>query len=76
MLKPEITITLFPRRKKTTDSVPTQEPNVDYVAAAKAAARELGKELFVGLGIVALSTVAAATIGGIAVVATNHALNK
>ena len=76
LLKPEINITLFPRKKKATDSEPTQEPTTDYVADAKAAARELGKELFVGLGLVALTTVAAATVGGIAIVATHHSLNK
>jgi hypothetical protein len=78
MLKPEVTVnfTLFPRKKKATDPQPKLESDVDYIAAAKAAARDLGKELFIGLGAVALATVGAATVGAIAVVATHHTLNK
>jgi len=75
LLKPEITVTLFPRKKKAnTETV--QEPTPDYVAASKEAAAELGKKFFLGAGLVSISTVAAATIGGIAVVAVHHALNK
>lgn len=77
MLKPEITITLFPRKKKATASEPTQEPTpVIDIDAAKAAANELGKKFFIGLGAVAIATVGAATAGAIAVVSVNHALNK
>jgi len=76
MLKPEITITLFPRKKKATTTEPTQEPTPDYIAEAKAAATELGKKFFIGAGAVALATVGAATAGAIAVVSVNHALNK
>ena len=76
MLKPEITVTLFPRKKKATASEPVQEPTPDYIAEAKAAATDLGEKFFIGLGAVALATVAAATAGAIAVVSVNHALNK
>ncbi len=77
MLKPEITITLFPRKKKATASEPTQEPTpVIDIDAAKAAATELGKKFFIGAGAVAIATVGAATAGAIAVISVNHALNK
>ncbi len=77
MFKPEITVTLSPRKKKTTTSEPVQEstPMID-LDAAKAAAEEIGKKFFIGAGAVALATVAAATAGAIAVVSVNHALNK
>lgn len=76
LLKPEITVTLFPRKKAST-SEPTKEPTpVIDIDAAKAAANELGKKFFIGAGAVALATVAAATAGAIAVVSVNHALNK
>lgn len=77
MLKPEITITLFPRKKKATASEPTQDPTpVIDIDAAKAALNEFGKKVFIGAGVVALATVGAATAGAIAVVSVNHALNK
>ena len=77
MFKPEITVTLFPRKKKaTTDSAPVTEPKVDYVAAAEEAAVRLGKKLVIGAVVVTVSTVVAATIGAIAVEATKSALNK
>ena len=77
MFKPEITVTLFPRKKKATTSEPVQESNpVIDIDAAKAAATELGKKFFIGAGAVAIATVAAATAGAIAVVSVNHALNK
>lgn len=77
MLKPEITVTLFPRKKKASASEPVQEstPVID-IEAAKAALTDLGKKFYIGLGAVALTTVAAATAGAIAVVSVNHALNK
>ena len=77
MLKPEITVTLFPRKKKATkDSAPVNEPTVDYVAAAEEAAARLGKKLVIGAVVVTVSTVAAATLGNIATEAVKHALNK
>lgn len=74
-IKPEITITLFPRKKKATTET-AQEPTVDYVAASKEAAAELGQKFFLGAGAVAVATVVAATIGAIAVKAFEHALAK
>lgn len=77
MFKPEITVTLFPRKKKANTSEPIQEPNpIVDIEAAKAALTDLGKQFFIGAGAVALATVAAATAGAIAVVSVNHALNK
>lgn len=76
MLKPEIQITLFPGRKTKQKATPEEAAETDYIAATKEAATELGKKFFVGLAAVSLTTVAAATAGAIAVVATHHALNK
>lgn len=77
MFKPEITVTLFPRKKKASATEPVQEttPVID-IDAAKAALNDLGKKFFIGAGAVALTTVAAATAGAIAVVSVNHSLNK
>ena len=77
MLKPEITITLFPRKKKATTSEPVQEsiPVID-IDAAKAALTEAGKKFFIGAGAVALATVGAATVGALTVVTVHHNLNK
>ena len=77
MLKPEITVTLFPKKKRnTTDSSPANEPTVDYIAIAEEAAARLGKKLVIGAVVVTVSTVVAATLGAIAVEATKSALNK
>lgn len=76
LLKPEITVTLFPGRKKKQQATTEEVPTVDYIAASKEAALDLGKKFFVGLAAVSVTTVAAATVGAIAVVATHHALNK
>lgn len=75
MLKPEITVTLFPR-KKTADSEPSIDPLADYVSAAEKAAERLGKKLIAGTVVVAITTAVAATLGAISVEAVKHALNK
>jgi hypothetical protein len=75
IFKPEVKITLFPKKTKNNET-PISEPNVDYVAAAEEAAARLGKKLVIGAVIVTVSTVAAATLGSIATEAVKHALNK
>lgn len=77
MLKPEITVTLFGRKAKKDDATtPVEEPTIDYIAAAEEAAARLGKKLVIGTVVTSVATIAAATIGSIAVIAVNHALNK
>ena len=77
MLKPEITVTLFPKKKRnTTDPEPANEPTVDYIAIAEEAAARLGKKLIIGAVVVTVSTVVAAKLGDIAIEALKHTLNK
>ena len=77
ILKPEVKITLFPGKKTKTDPTTlTNEPTPDYIADAEAAATRVGEKAVIGASIVAVVTVAAATLGSIAVIAVNHALNK
>lgn len=75
IFKPEVKVTLFPKKTKT-DETPISEPTIDYVAAAEEAAARLGKKLVIGAVIVTVTTVAAATLGSIATKAVEHALNK
>lgn len=77
MLKPEIHITLFGRRKpKGDNTTPVEEPTVDYVKEAEEAAERIGKKAVLGATVVSVATVAAATIGTIAVKAFEHHLTK
>jgi hypothetical protein len=76
ILKPEVKITLFPRKNKKTEETPIEEPTPDYVAAAEEAAARLGQKLVIGAIIVSVTTIAAATLGSIAVTAVEHALAK
>lgn len=75
MLKPEIKVTLFPRKDKNT-SEPVEEPTVDYIAAAEEAAARLGKKILVGAVAFSVITVAAVTLGNIAVAAAVNAIEK
>jgi hypothetical protein len=76
MLKPEITITMFGRKKKQETNAPVEEPTVDYIAAAEEAAARLGKKLVVGIIVTSVATIAAATLGNIAIAAVESHLNK
>jgi hypothetical protein len=76
ILKPEVKVTLFPKKAKKTDAPLNEEPNIDYVAAAEAAATRLGKKLVVGAVVVSVTTIAAATLGSVIVTAVDHTLNK
>lgn len=75
IFKPEVKITFFPRKDKNAETL-INEPSVDYIAAAEAAATRVGKKAVIGATVVSVATVAAATLGSIAVIAVNHALNK
>jgi len=75
IFKPEVKVTLFPKKTKT-DETPISEPNIDYIAAAEEAAARLGKKLVIGAIVVTVTTVAAATLGSITTEAVKHALNK
>jgi hypothetical protein len=76
IFKPEVKVTLFPKKTKKTDEIPIEEPTVDYVAAAEAAAGRLGKQLVIGAIVVSVASIAAATLGSIAITAVDHALTK
>lgn len=74
-IKPEIKVTMFPRKDRTNE-VPTDEPKIDYIGIAEEAASRLGKKLVVGAIVVSVTAIAAATLGSIAVTAVEHALEK
>lgn len=74
-IKPEIKVSFFARKDKNADA-PTPEPSIDYVAAAEAAATRIGKKLVVGASVVSVVTIAAATLGSIAVIAVKTAIEK
>lgn len=76
-ITPEIHVTLFGRRKRSEDNTtPVEEPTVDYVAAAEEAAERIGKKAVLGAVVVSVATVAAATLGAIAVKTVEHHLTK
>lgn len=76
MIKPEITVTLFPKKAKKTAEVPIEEPTVDYVRVAEEAASRLGKKLVIGAVVVSVVYVGVATLGSIAVTAVEAHFNK
>ena len=67
------------RKKVTTDATPevpfTLPPIID-IDAAEAAAERLGKKIVIGAAAVAVVTIAASTLGHLAVLAFDHQLNK
>jgi len=74
-IKPEITVTLFGRKKKSETPI-VEEPTVDYVAIAEEAAARLGKKLVIGGVVLIASYALAATIGSITISAVDHYLDK
>lgn len=79
LFKPEVRVTLFPKKAKTSETTEDTALPIDLTAAiadAEAAAGRLGKKVVLGASVVSVVTVAAATLGSIAIIAVNHSLNK
>lgn len=73
--KPEITVTLFPKKAQKFEP-PIEETPVDYVRIAEEAASRLGKKLLVGGIVFSAVFVGMSTLGSLAVTALEARLNK